>query len=90
MLRIAHVTATIPPYVGGTRNVAWYLTRELAPRGHDVHVLTADLGGDKLGPEGARVRRLRYAARRGGRYSEARGRGTNTHRVRGLGGSFAR
>jgi glycosyltransferase involved in cell wall biosynthesis len=58
VLRIAHVTATFPPYKGGTGNVAWHLTRELAARGHDVHVLTADLGGDRVAPEGVRVHRL--------------------------------
>jgi glycosyltransferase involved in cell wall biosynthesis len=43
-LRIAHVTATFPPYRGGTGNVCYYNTLELARRGHDVHVLTAAMG----------------------------------------------
>jgi glycosyltransferase involved in cell wall biosynthesis len=41
MLRIAHVTATFPPYRGGTGNVCFHHARELARRGHTVHVLTA-------------------------------------------------
>ena len=41
MLRIAHVTATFPPYRGGTGNVCYHHARELARRGHEVHVITA-------------------------------------------------
>lgn len=40
-MRIAHVTATFPPYQGGTGNVAYYNARELAKRGHEVQVFTA-------------------------------------------------
>lgn len=40
-LRIAHVTATYPPYRGGTGNVCFNNARELARRGHDIHVFTA-------------------------------------------------
>lgn len=40
-LRIAHVTATFPPYRGGTGNVCLHNARELARRGHQVTVLTA-------------------------------------------------
>lgn len=40
-MRIAHVTATFPPYRGGTGNVCFHNARELARRGHDVHVFTA-------------------------------------------------
>lgn len=40
-MRIAHVTATFPPYHGGTGNVCFHNARELVRRGHDVHVLTA-------------------------------------------------
>ena len=40
-LRIAHITATFPPYWGGTGNVAYYNALELARRGHEVHVYTA-------------------------------------------------
>lgn len=43
-LRIAHVTATYPPYRGGTGNVCYNNARELAQRGHDVHVFTARQG----------------------------------------------
>lgn len=39
-LRIAHVSATFPPYHGGTGNVCLHNTRALAQRGHDVHVFT--------------------------------------------------
>jgi glycosyltransferase involved in cell wall biosynthesis len=68
-LRIAHVTATFPPYWGGTGNVAWHNARELARRGHEVHVFTAGGsapgpgrpagdGSDPIDPEGVRVHRL--------------------------------
>lgn len=57
-LRVAHVTASFPPYSGGTGNVAWYQTLELARRGHDVHVFTADLGGSRVAPAGVHVHRL--------------------------------
>lgn len=40
-MKIAHVTATFPPYWGGTGNVAYYNACELARRGHEVHVFTA-------------------------------------------------
>ncbi|GAC1383651.1 MAG: glycosyltransferase family 4 protein [Herpetosiphon sp.] len=40
-LHIAHVSATFPPYYGGTGNVCYHNVRELARRGHDVHVFTA-------------------------------------------------
>lgn len=44
-LRIAHVTATFPPYRGGTGNVCYHNARELARRGHEVHVFTAAIDG---------------------------------------------
>lgn len=40
-LRVAHVTATFPPYLAGTGNVAYHNALELARRGHEVHVFTA-------------------------------------------------
>jgi len=45
-LRIAHVTATYPPYYGGTGNVCFNNARELAQRGHEVHVFTAAMQGN--------------------------------------------
>lgn len=45
-MRIAHVTHTFPPYRGGTGNVCYYNARELARRGHDVHVFTAAMAGE--------------------------------------------
>lgn len=44
-MRIAHVTATFPPYRGGTGNVCYHNARELARRGHEVHVFTAAVPG---------------------------------------------
>jgi glycosyltransferase involved in cell wall biosynthesis len=64
-LRVAHVTATFPPYAGGTGNVAWNQARELARRGHNVHVLTAALGGPVVTPDRVSVHRLRTLARFG-------------------------
>jgi len=40
-MRIAHVTATFPPYYGGAGTVCYHNARELARLGHDVHVFTA-------------------------------------------------
>lgn len=40
MLRIAHISATFPPYRGGTGNVCYHNARELVRRGHEVHVFT--------------------------------------------------
>ena len=44
-MRIAHVTATFPPYLVGTGYDADYQTPELARRGHEMHVFTAALAG---------------------------------------------
>lgn len=41
VVRIAHISATFPPYRGGTGNVCFHHARELARRGHHVTVLTA-------------------------------------------------
>jgi glycosyltransferase involved in cell wall biosynthesis len=74
-MRIAQVTATFPPYQGGTGNVCAYAARELARRGHEVQVLTAAApdgrGSERPGapqaPDGAclQVRRLRPLLRVG-------------------------
>lgn len=60
-LKIAHITATFPPYQAGTGNVCYYNARELARRGHDVHVYTAAARGapaeEKL--DGFQVHRLK-------------------------------
>lgn len=40
-LKVAHVTATFPPYWGGTGNVAYHNARILHERGHEVTVFTA-------------------------------------------------
>jgi glycosyltransferase involved in cell wall biosynthesis len=57
-LRIAHVTATFPPYYGGTGNVCYHNARVLAGRGHDVHVFTAAWPGEPDDPPGVTVHRL--------------------------------
>ncbi|HLO13265.1 MAG TPA: glycosyltransferase family 4 protein [Anaerolineales bacterium] len=43
-LRIAHVTATFPPYYGGAGTVCYHNARELARLRHEVHVFTAAMG----------------------------------------------
>ena len=60
-MKIAHVTATFPPYAGGTGNVAYYNARVLASRGHDVHVFTAMLktSPDEQTLDGIAVHRLK-------------------------------
>jgi glycosyltransferase involved in cell wall biosynthesis len=40
-MRIAHVTATFPPYYAGTGMVCYHNAQELARRGHQVTVFTA-------------------------------------------------
>lgn len=40
-MRIAHVTATFPPYWAGTGNVAYHNARLMHERGHEVKVFTA-------------------------------------------------
>ena len=59
-LRIAHVTATFPPYTGGTGTVAYHNALELAKRGHEVHVITPASGSldPANGPTGLTVHRL--------------------------------
>lgn len=54
-MRIAQVTATYPPYQGGTGNVCHHQALELARRGHDVHVFTGSLAGDDAGPDDSPV-----------------------------------
>lgn len=60
-MRIAHVTATFPPYQGGTGNVCYYNARELARRGHDMHVFTSAMPAATSNEviDGVRVHRLR-------------------------------
>jgi len=40
-MRIAQVTSTFPPYMGGTGNVCYYNSLELAKLGHEVTVFTS-------------------------------------------------
>lgn len=66
-MRIAHVTATFPPYAGGTGNVAYHNALELARRNHDVHVFTALADGlpEKENINGMQVHRLKAAIKFG-------------------------
>jgi glycosyltransferase involved in cell wall biosynthesis len=56
-VRIAHVTATFPPYLGGAGTVAYHHAEGLARRGHDVEVFTAATTGEPP-PSHALVHRL--------------------------------
>jgi len=56
-LRIAHLTATFPPYPGGAGNTAFRFAREQAGRGHHVEVFTADQQGEPPDPGAMRVHR---------------------------------
>jgi len=40
-MRIAHITATFPPYFGGTGSVCFHNAAGLARLGHDVHIYTS-------------------------------------------------
>ena len=44
-MRIAHISSTFPPYMGGTGNVCYYNACELAKLGHEVHVYTVAYPG---------------------------------------------
>lgn len=57
MARIAHVTATFPPYWAGTGNVAYHDARVLTELGYDVTVFTATTEGEGVATPFA-VRRL--------------------------------
>ena len=57
-LRIAHLTATFPPYPGGAGNTCYRFARGQAERGHEVEVFTAPAAGEPPDPGGARVRRI--------------------------------
>ncbi len=66
-MKIAHVTATFPPYHGGTGTVCYYNAVEMARRGHNVTVYTA--ASDRVNmpedPPEITVRRLPAALRIG-------------------------
>jgi glycosyltransferase involved in cell wall biosynthesis len=57
-LRIAHLTATFPPYPGGAGNTAYRFATGQAERGHHVEVFTADAEGEAPDPGAAIVHRL--------------------------------
>jgi hypothetical protein len=58
-LRIAHLTATFPPYPGGAGNTAFRFAREQAARGHQVEVFTAPAPGTPPDPGAAIVHRIK-------------------------------
>ncbi|MEK6327558.1 MAG: glycosyltransferase family 4 protein [Actinomycetota bacterium] len=57
-LRIAHLTATFPPYPGGAGNTCHRFARGQAERGHEVEVFTAPAAGEPPDPGGAVVHRI--------------------------------
>lgn len=58
-MRVAHLTATFPPYWGGTGTVAFNQAAGLAARGHDVHVFTGTAGETTDDPPGVTVHRMK-------------------------------
>ncbi len=58
-MRIAHLTATFPPYPGGAGNTAFRFAREQAARGHQVEVFTAPAPGEPPDPGEAVVHRIK-------------------------------
>jgi glycosyltransferase involved in cell wall biosynthesis len=60
-LKIAHLTATFPPYPGGAGNTCYRFARGQAERGHRVEVFTAPAEGDPPDPGKAVVHRIRPA-----------------------------
>jgi glycosyltransferase involved in cell wall biosynthesis len=57
-LRIAHLTATFPPYPGGAGNTCYRFAKGQAERGHHVEVFTAPADGEAPDPGGAVVHRI--------------------------------
>jgi glycosyltransferase involved in cell wall biosynthesis len=57
-LRIAHLTATFPPYPGGAGNTAYRFARGQAERGHHVEVFTAPASGEPPDPGDVIVHRI--------------------------------
>jgi len=57
-VRIAHLTATFPPYRGGAGNTAFRFAREQAERGHRVEVFTAPAPGEIPDPGAVVVHRI--------------------------------
>jgi glycosyltransferase involved in cell wall biosynthesis len=61
-VRVAQLTATFPPYWGGTGTAAFEVSRRLAERGHDLHVFTGTADPDGANdPAGVNVHRLKPA-----------------------------
>jgi glycosyltransferase involved in cell wall biosynthesis len=57
-LRIAHLTATFPPYPGGAGNTAFRFAKGQAERGHHVEVFTAPADGYRPDPGQTLVHRI--------------------------------
>jgi D-inositol-3-phosphate glycosyltransferase len=57
-LRIAHLTATFPPYPGGAGNTCYRFAKGQAERGHRVEVFTAPAEGEPPDSGGAEVHRI--------------------------------
>jgi glycosyltransferase involved in cell wall biosynthesis len=57
-LRIAHLTATFPPYPGGAGNTCFQFARHQAERGHHVEVFTAPADGEAPDPGRVLVHRI--------------------------------
>jgi glycosyltransferase involved in cell wall biosynthesis len=57
-VRIAHLTATFPPYPGGAGNTAYRFARGQAARGHHIEVFTAPAEGEPPDPGRALVHRI--------------------------------
>jgi glycosyltransferase involved in cell wall biosynthesis len=60
-VRIAHFSATFPPYYAGSGNACFHQARAVAARGHHVEVFTAAYPGEPRDPDGVVVHR--YGAR---------------------------
>jgi len=57
-LRIAHLTATFPPYPGGAGNTCYRFAVGQAERGNHVEVFTAPAEGEPPDPGGVIVHRI--------------------------------
>ncbi|GAA4121697.1 glycosyltransferase family 4 protein [Nocardioides fonticola] len=63
-MRILLLAQFFPPIIGGEERHVANLARELAARGHEVHVGTLDIGAEPEAPDGVVVHRLAHVGSR--------------------------
>ncbi|EKQ54488.1 MAG: glycosyltransferase [Methanobacterium sp. Maddingley MBC34] len=59
-MKIAQISPTFPPYMGGSGNVCYNYAQELAKRGHEVTVLTSAITGDDFNDNNDLFKTIRF------------------------------